>query len=303
MLDRGDEPIDRSVTLLERVGPEQHEWAVFGVGDHDRRQSAGGGADRIGLIVAVEGDELDRQAFPARAPLGALTYGSVSDLAQRAVPPSEPGTHPVRELAAPRAVGVVHPDESNDSHCHRPTVHPSGQNREMPEMDVVIRPEAPGDESAIDAVVREAFLQQFGSDSEVGLVRTMRDRRELVPELTLVAEVDGRVVGFIAFSEVAVDGERARGLGLAPVAVAPEFQGDGIGGALIRAGLSRATEAGWRFVVLLGHEHYYPRFGFVPAAPLGLRGDYGDGASWMVRPLADATLTQGHVQYSSAFRE
>lgn len=170
-------------------------------------------------------------------------------------------------------------------------------------MDLVIRPEAPGDESAIDAVVREAFVQQFASDSEVGLVRTLRDRHELVPELTLVAELAGRVVGFIAFSEVTVNGERAGGLGLAPVAVAPEFQGDGIGAALIRAGLSRAAEAGWRFVVLLGHEHYYPRFGFVPAAPLGIRGDYGDGASWMVRRLGDATLTPGHVQYSSAFRD
>jgi putative acetyltransferase len=55
--------------------------------------------------------------------------------------------------------------------------------------------------------------------------------------------------------------------------------------------------------VLLGHEHYYPRFGFVPAAPLGIRGDYGDGASWMVRNLTDAGLPAGHVRYSSAFLE
>lgn len=173
----------------------------------------------------------------------------------------------------------------------------------MPDVVISIRPEAPGDEEAIDAIVRDAFLQQFGSDSEVGLVRTMRDRGELVAEVTLVAERDGQVVGFIAFSEVTLDGERAGGLGLAPVAVAPDFQGAGIGGALIRDGLARATAAGWRFVVLLGHDHYYPRFGFAPAAPLGVRGDYGDGASWMVRPLGDAELAPGHVRYSSAFRD
>ncbi len=171
----------------------------------------------------------------------------------------------------------------------------------MSALDVAIRPAAPGDEEAIDAVVRRAFLQQFGSDSEVGLVRNLRSRGELVPELTLVAVLDAKVVGFIAFSEVTLDGERARGLGLAPVAVDPDRQGAGIGGALVRSGLERATGAGWQFVVLLGHDHYYPRFGFVPAAAQGVRGDYGDGSSWMVLPLGDARLVPGHVRYSTAF--
>ncbi len=173
----------------------------------------------------------------------------------------------------------------------------------MPDSTIVIRPEAPGDEAAIDAVVSAAFLQQFGSDSEVGLVRTLRARGELVPEVTLVAEAEGEVVGFIAFSEVTLDGARAGGLGLAPVAVAPPHQGDGIGGALIRAGLERATAAGWRFVVLLGHDHYYPRFGFAPAAAAGLAGDYGDGASWMALALGGHSLPVGHVRYGSAFQE
>jgi putative acetyltransferase len=164
-----------------------------------------------------------------------------------------------------------------------------------------IRAEAPGDEEAVDAVVRDAFVERFGSDSEVGLVRALRRRGELVADLTLVAEHDGAVVGSIAFSEVTLDGEHAKGLGLAPVAVAPEFQGAGIGGALIRAGLERAMTADWHFVVLLGHEHYYPRFGFVPAASLGLRGDYGHGPSWMARSFVGTELEPGYVRYSSAF--
>ena len=171
----------------------------------------------------------------------------------------------------------------------------------MSVLDAFIRPEAPGDEGAIDAVVRDAFMQQFGSDDEVGLVRNLRGRGELGPNLTLVAELDGQVVGFIAFSEVTLDGERGKGLGLAPVAVGPEHQGAGIGGALIRSGLRRATDAGWCFVVLLGHDHYYARFGFVPAAPLGVRGDYGEGPSWMVRLLANAELEPGLVRYATAF--
>ena len=54
-------------------------------------------------------------------------------------------------------------------------------------------------------------------------------------------------------------------------------------------------------MVLLGHDHYYPRFGFVAAAPLGMVGDYGDRPSWMVLPLSDGGLTPGRVRYCSAF--
>lgn len=168
---------------------------------------------------------------------------------------------------------------------------------------VSIRAESPGDEEAVDVVVREAFLQQFGSDGEVGLVRTLRERGELIPELTLVAESGGRILGFIAFSEVEVDGERVGGLGLAPVAVMPERQRLGIGEMLIRSALDRAASLGWHFVVVLGHGQYYSRFGFEPAAPRGLRGAYGDGPSWMVVPLANHGLPSGTVRHCSAFRE
>jgi putative acetyltransferase len=165
--------------------------------------------------------------------------------------------------------------------------------------DISIRPERQDDGDAIDDVVGAAFMAEFGSTSEVQLVRTMRDRGELV--VSLVAELDRRIVGHIALSEVTLDGEHAGGLGLAPVAVAPEVQGMGIGGRLIDAALDIAARDGWRFVVLLGHAAYYPRFGFVPAAPLGLIGDYGDHDGWMVRPLGVHPLPAGHVRYCSSF--
>lgn len=129
----------------------------------------------------------------------------------------------------------------------------------------------------------------------------MRARGELVADLTLVAAVGGRVVGHIAFSEVTLDGARAGGLGLAPVAVVPGLQGSGLGSQLINESLSRAELAGWAFVVLLGHDTYYSQFGFRPAAPLGLTGDYGDHDSWMVLPLGDTSPPTGRVRYCSAF--
>jgi putative acetyltransferase len=164
-----------------------------------------------------------------------------------------------------------------------------------------IRPERPGDHARVDDVVRAAFMAEFNSASEVDLVRALRQRGELIGDLTLVAVVAGQIVGYIAFSEVTLDGRPARGLGLAPVAVAPAAQGAGVGSRLIEDALQRAERAGWQFVVLLGHHDYYPRFGFRPAAPLGLTGDYGDHDGWMVRALDDAALPTGHARYCSAF--
>jgi putative acetyltransferase len=170
-------------------------------------------------------------------------------------------------------------------------------------MAVTARPEQPGDEDAIDEVVAAAFEREFGSTAEVALVRNLRDRGELVDDLTLVAEVDGRVVGHVAFSEVTLDGRPARGLGLGPVAVAPDDQRAGIGTRLIETALERAAADGWQFVAVLGHPTYYPRFGFVPAAPLGITGDFGDDDAWMVRPLGDHPLPSGHVRFAPAFAD
>jgi putative acetyltransferase len=141
----------------------------------------------------------------------------------------------------------------------------------------------------------------------------MRARGELIPDLTLVAELDdslddghgggGRIVGHIALSEVTLDGRPARGLGLGPVAAAPDVQRRGVGSLLITTALDRAEQRGWHFVVLLGHPSYYPRFGFTPAAEFGITGDYGDGDAWMVRPLGDRVVPSGHVRYCSSFHE
>ena len=167
--------------------------------------------------------------------------------------------------------------------------------------NVIVRPERPDDVEAIDEIVAAAFSAEFGTTTEVDLVRNLRDRGELIADLTLVAEVDGRVVGHVAFSEMTLDGHPARALGLGPVAVAPDLQRSGIGSLLITTALEHAERNGWHVVVVLGHPSYYPRFGFAPAAALGVTGDYDAGDAWMVRPLGDHPVPTGHARYCSSF--
>jgi len=131
-------------------------------------------------------------------------------------------------------------------------------------MSWFVRPETREDWDAVDSVHRQAFP----GPGEAALVRSLR--REAKPYLGLVAEKDGRVVGQVTFSPVQIDGGSPPALGLGPLAVEPDLQRAGIGSALVRAGLSRCAELA-KIVVVLGHADYYPRFGFRPASPLGLR--------------------------------
>ena len=131
-----------------------------------------------------------------------------------------------------------------------------------------IRTEEPGDQPAVYEVVRQAF----GRDTESELVEGIRRSPGWIPELSLVAERDGAIVGHILLSRFTIAGEAGTGdvpaLVLAPLAVAPAMQNQGVGSALVRAGLARAEAMGERLVVLVGHPTYYPRFGFRPARPL-----------------------------------
>jgi putative acetyltransferase len=161
-----------------------------------------------------------------------------------------------------------------------------------------VRPERAGDFAAIDRVHEQAFQ----GPGEARLVRALR--AEARPYLGLVAERDGGVVGHIAFSPVAIEGGSPPSLGLGPVGVAPSLQRAGIGSALVRAGLDACAADGARIVVVLGHAEYYPRFGFRPASPLGLR--YRSETfdpSFFVLELAPGALDgiSGQVRYHEAF--
>jgi putative acetyltransferase len=134
---------------------------------------------------------------------------------------------------------------------------------------VLVRRETEADWRAVHALNCAAF----GSSVEADIVDALR--REASPLLSLVAEVDGAVIGHIMFSPVSLEGRASLNLmGLAPMAVAPAHQRRGFGSALVIAGLAQCRQLGCRAVVVLGHPEYYPRFGFVPAASQGIRSEW-----------------------------
>ena len=127
---------------------------------------------------------------------------------------------------------------------------------------ITIRTEQQEDLAAIRCIHELAF----GGNGEALLVDRLRARQKLL--VSLVAEDAGRLLGHIAFSRVTLDSPRSPGpgAGLAPMAVLPEHQKQGIGSLLVREGLEQCRGIGMRWIVVLGHADYYPRFGFVPAS-------------------------------------
>ncbi len=134
---------------------------------------------------------------------------------------------------------------------------------------MLIRAEKESDRTAVCRINTAAFA----TPAEAALVETLRECVQ--PLISFVAEVDAAVVGHIMFSPVSVSADpRLRMMGLAPMAVAPAYQRQGIGSALVRAGLARCKALAFCAVVVLGHPEYYPRFGFLPASRFGLRCEY-----------------------------
>ena len=160
---------------------------------------------------------------------------------------------------------------------------------------MTIRPEQPTDATGIRAVLMSAFP----TDAEARLVEALRASGRLT--ISLVAEEGGRVVGHVAFSPVTIDGKEG-GLGLAPVAVASDYQRRGVGRQLIEDGIKRARESVTTFVVVLGHPEYYPRFGFQKASNFGLQNEYGADDAFMVLELRSGGLPNGGlVKYCDEF--
>ncbi len=137
--------------------------------------------------------------------------------------------------------------------------------------NLLIRDESPNDIAVITAVTAAAFQDlEISSHTEQFIVEALRKAGALT--VSLVAELDGQVVGHIAFSPLSMSDGTPRWYGLGPVSVLPQFQRKGIGGALIRHGLSRLQELGASGCCLVGHPHYYPRFGFTNSAHLAHEG-------------------------------
>lgn len=175
---------------------------------------------------------------------------------------------------------------------------------------IQIRLQRPEDEAAVWSVVSAAF----GRDNEARLVEALRQADESARLLSIVAEAEGCIVGQIQFSPIHIardggDGSNADAfpcLSLAPLAVHPDFQNQGIGSALTRFGLDLARQQGHRIVLVLGHPDYYPRFGFDPRAASAIQCPFGDvGEAWMALALQAGALqgVQGRAVYPPIFSE
>ena len=132
-----------------------------------------------------------------------------------------------------------------------------------------IRRETPKDYPEVYRLVKEAFASAEHADgNEQDLVEALRKGDAFLPELSLVAEIDGRLAGHILFTKVKIGGRTE--LALAPLAVLPEYQRQGVGKALIAEGHRIAREMGYHYSVVLGSEQYYPKSGYRPARDFGI---------------------------------
>ena len=163
---------------------------------------------------------------------------------------------------------------------------------------VTIRDERDGDQGEIGRINRLAF----GGDDEARLVVALRDGACV--RTSLVAEIDGKIIGHILFSELQIVSpqDSIPALALAPLAVLPEWQRQGVGSVLVRRGLDACRARGHRIVFVLGHPEFYPQFGFSAEAARKFETVYAGGA-FMVAELVPGALAgaSGSVRYAPPF--
>ncbi len=167
---------------------------------------------------------------------------------------------------------------------------------------MVIRKEEARDYEAVYSVVKRAFdSAQQADGNEQDLVNALRQGDAFIPELSLVAEVDGKIAGHILFTKAAVGEETV--LALAPLSVLPEYQGQGIGTALIKEGHRIAREMGYGYSIVLGSERYYPRTGYLPAERFGIKPPFDvPSENFMAYRLREnLPKLSGMMQYAKEF--
>lgn len=179
---------------------------------------------------------------------------------------------------------------------------------------MILRTEEPRDYESVYHVIKDAFeVAEERDGNEQDLVIALRSSDAFIPNLSIVAEVDGIVVGHILFTELALVGNdglhvdeithEANLLALAPLSVLPAYQQQGIGTALIEEGHRRAREMGYDYSVVLGSATYYPRSGYIPADELGILPCFEvPRENFMACKLRDKALrVSGVVRYASEF--
>lgn len=174
---------------------------------------------------------------------------------------------------------------------------------------LIIRQENINDFKKVFSLIEKAFKgTEFADNTEHFLVERLRESNAFIPELSLVAEIDGKIVGHILLTKLQIKNKTNEfdSLALAPVSVLPEFQGKGIGGKLIFESHKKAKELGYKSIVLLGHEKYYPRFGYEQADKYEIELPFEvPKANCMVIELVENGLkgVNGMVEYPKEFNE
>ena len=174
---------------------------------------------------------------------------------------------------------------------------------------MIIRQENKNDHKEVFKVIKSAFKDaEFTDNTEQFLVDRLRKSDAFIPELSMIAEINGKIVGHILLTKLKIKNKSNvfDSLALAPVSVLPEYQGKGIGGKLIVDSHKKAKELGHKSIVLLGHENYYPRFGYEQADKYGIELPFKvPKENCMVIELIENGLkgVNGMVEYPKEFNE
>ena len=174
-------------------------------------------------------------------------------------------------------------------------------------MEVIIRQEKPSEYATVSEIIKEAFqIEPPGDQTEHLLVEKLRRSEAFIPQLSLVAEIDEKLVGYILLTKIHIvdKEEKFESLAMAPVAVRPEFQRQGIGAKLIYKAHEVARRLGYSSVVLIGYKAYYPRFGYHMASKYGIELPFeAPPENCMVLELRKGALegVSGMVEYPEAF--
>lgn len=176
-------------------------------------------------------------------------------------------------------------------------------------MEITIRQEQVSEHPIIFQLIEKAFRDEMYSDKrEQFLVERLRNTEGFIPDLSLVAEVEGRIAAYILLTAIKIINkhEVIPALALAPVAVLPVFQGKGLGAALIEKAHGIARDLGYQSVIVLGHEKYYPKFGYRPLHHFNLSLPFeAPPENCMAIELVPGALKglDGKVVYPAAFFE